>query len=60
MREGLTLDESAILSFILERSESLPRPPWGEADALPRAAGEGPISKILPIFFLRRFAFRFS
>jgi hypothetical protein len=42
-----SLFRSLHLRVILERSEEsrlleLPRPTWGEADARPRAAGEGP------------------
>jgi hypothetical protein len=60
MEEGWTLDESAILSFILERSESLPRPPWGEADARPRAAGEGPSFKMPSDLFFAQARASFS
>src|ERR1700723_3442507 len=40
-------DLAVIPIFPPERSESLPRPLWGEADARLRAAGEGP--KLLKI-----------
>jgi len=37
-----------ILFFPPERSESLPRPLWGEADGRLRPAGEGPLLLKIP------------